>query len=89
VFVPGTGATGEDSRVRNVMEVVSTARVLGVTAAGEPVLSGRKMGYDTASDHARSMDEVEEVSNRVAIEEIADLIGVRLQQLESGRDRTR
>lgn len=89
VFDPGTGATGEGSRIRNVMEVVSTARVLGVTAAGEPVLSGRKMGYDTASDHARGMDEVEEVSNRVAIEEIADLVDIRLKQLESGRNRTR
>lgn len=88
-FDPGTGATGEGSRVRNVMEVVSTARVLGVTAAGEPVLSGWKMGYDTASDHVRSMEEVEEVSNRVAIEEIADLVDIRLKQLESGRNRTR
>jgi hypothetical protein len=96
-FDPGTGATGEGSRVRNVMEVVSTARVLGVTPAGEPVLSGRKMGYDTASDHARSMDEVEEVAIRVAIEEIADLVEIRLNQLESlngtnkrpGRNRTR
>jgi len=96
-FDLGTGATGEGSRVRNVMEVVSTARVLGVTPAGEPVLSGRKMGYDTASDHARSMDEVEEVAIRVAIEEIADLVEIRLNQLESlngtnkrpGRNRTR
>ena len=88
-FAPGTGATGEGSRVRNVMEVVSTARVLGVTPAGEPVLSGRKMGYDTASDHERGMEEVEEVSTRVAIEEIADLVDVRLKQLESGRNRTR
>jgi len=88
-FDPGTGPTGEGSRVRNVMEVVSTARVLGVTAAGEPVLSGWKMGYDTASDHVRSMEEVEEVSNRVAIEEIANLVDIRLKQLESGRNRTR
>lgn len=88
-FDPGTGAAGEGSRIRNVMEVVSTARVLGVTPAGEPVLSGRKTGYDTASDHARNMEEVEEVSTRVAIEEIADLVGVRLQQLESRRNRTR
>ncbi len=88
-FDPDTGATGEGSRVRNVMEVVSMARVLGVTPAGEPVLSGWKMGYDTASDHTRGMDEVEEVSTRVAIEEIADLIGVRLQQLESRRNRIR
>ena len=88
-FAPGTGATGEGSRVRNVMEVVSTVRVLGVTPAGEPVLSGRKMGYDTASDHERGMEEVEEVSTRVAIEEIADLVDVRLKQLESGRNRTR
>jgi len=68
---------------------VSMARVLGVTAAGEPVLSGRKMGYDTASDHARSMDEVEEVATRVAIKEIADLVDSRLKQFESGRNRTR
>ena len=88
-YDPGTGATGEGSRVRNVMEVVSTARVLGVTPAGAPVLSGWKIGYDTASDHTRGMDEVEEVSTRVAIEEVADLIGVRLPQLESRRDRTR
>jgi hypothetical protein len=89
VLDPGTGAPGEGSRVRNVMEVVSMARVLGVTAAGEPVLSGRKMGYDTASDHARSMDEVEEVATRVAIKEIADLVDSRLKQFESGRNRTR
>jgi hypothetical protein len=88
-FDPGTGATGEGSRVRNVMEVVSTARVLGVTAAGEPMLSGWKMGYDTASDHVRSMDEVEEVATRVAIKEIADLVDSRLKQFESGRNRTR
>ena len=88
-FDPGTGATGEGSRVRNVMEVVSTARVLGVTPAGEPVLSGRMTGYDTASDHVRSMEEVEEVSTRVAIEEIADLVDIRLKQLGSGRNRIR
>jgi hypothetical protein len=84
-FAPGTMAPGEVSRVTNIVEVVSTARAVGVTPAGQPLFSGSKRGSDSEAGHMRSADEVEEVANRVAIEEIGDLIASQIDRVFYGR----
>ncbi len=84
-FTPGTPTTGGVSGVKNIVEVVSMARVIGVTPGGRPLFAGFKRGFDTEAGHMRSVDEVEEVSSRVAIEEVADLIALHMDELFYGR----
>ena len=84
-FSPGNIVTGRVSRVTNVVEVVSTARTIGVTPAGQPLFSGSKRGSDSEAGYMRSVDEVEEVANRVAIEEIGDLIALQIDRVFYGR----
>ncbi|MBI3607401.1 MAG: hypothetical protein HY207_05485 [Nitrospirae bacterium] len=84
-FAHGTTATGGASSVKNIVEVVSMARAIGVTPAGQPLFSGSKRGFDSEAGHMRSVDEVEEVSNRVAIEELGDMIVLHIDQVFYGR----
>jgi len=61
--------------------VVSTARVIGVTPAGKPLFSASKLGYEVGTDASRSVYELEEVSSRAAIDEMANSIVRHLEQL--------
>jgi hypothetical protein len=80
VFSPATPQTGV-AGVRNIIEVVSTARVIGVTPAGKPLFSASKRGYDVGTDQSRSVFELEEVSSRAAVDEMANSIVRHLEEL--------
>jgi hypothetical protein len=74
---PLTGVKG----VTNIIEVVSTARVIGVTPAGKPLFSASKRGYDVGADQYVSVFDLEEVSSRAAVDELANSIVRHLEQL--------
>jgi hypothetical protein len=84
-FEPLAGATGRPADVANVVEVVALARTVGVTPSGVPLFADTQKGFASAESHARTAEELEAISNRVAVDALADAIVLRLTQISPGK----
>ncbi|MEO5657212.1 MAG: hypothetical protein ABIO65_03480 [Nitrospiria bacterium] len=65
--------------VDNTVEVLARAQAVGLTPEGRPVFSDAKIGFDSEANGRRSVDEIEDVSIRVALEGVATAAAWRLR----------
>lgn len=77
------------SPLKNTLEILATARSVGVTEEGRPVFTEVRVGFDSETRDLRSGDEVEDVAIRVALEGMADATARRLKMVLKEAERTR
>lgn len=80
-FEPVSSGFGGQASVDNVLEVVTVGRAVGVTATGRPIFADMQNGFASADPRARSVEELEAISERVAVDSLAEAILVRLERL--------
>ncbi len=69
--------------VVDVIEVLATARAVGLAPTGRPVFAETQTGFDENTTEFES--EVEETAGRVAVNALADAIVRRIHEVSSGR----
>lgn len=84
-FEPVSSGLGGQASVDNVLEVVTIGRAVGVTATGRPIFADMQNGFASADPRARSLEELEAISERVAADSLAEAIVVRLDRLGASR----
>lgn len=80
----GAGAARGPVDVANVVEVVALARTVGVTPSGVPLFADSQKGFASGDTHTRTVEELEEISRRVAVDALAGAIVQRLRQISPG-----
>lgn len=77
------------SPLKNTLEILATARSVGMTPEGRPVFTEVRVGFDSETRDLRSVDEVEDVAIRVALEGMADATARRLRMVLKEAEGTR
>lgn len=74
-----TGNPQAVAPVDNTVEVLARAQAVGLTPEGRPLFSDSKNGFDSEINGRRSVDEIEDVSIRVALDGVATAAAWRLR----------
>ncbi|MFZ5876496.1 MAG: hypothetical protein ACOYXU_08815 [Nitrospirota bacterium] len=78
-FETVSGSPGGQTSVENQMEVTALAYGVGLTASGVPVLSATQKGFASGTPARRSIEELEAISKRTALDSLADAVVERLR----------
>jgi hypothetical protein len=78
-FETVSGASGGQTHLENQMEVMTLAHGVGLTASAVPLLSATQEGFASGTPERRSVDELEAISKRTAVNLLADAVVERLR----------
>jgi hypothetical protein len=70
---------GGQTALENQMEVMTLAHGVGLTASAVPVLSATQEGFASGTPERRSVEELEAISKRTAVDGLADAMVQRLR----------
>lgn len=80
-FETATGTSGGPMAVENQVEVMTLAHGVGLTASGVPVLIETQKGFASGTPARRSVEEIESISKRTAVDALADAVVERLRMV--------
>jgi hypothetical protein len=80
-FETMTGSSGGPMAVENQVEVMTLAHGVGLIASGVPVLSETQNGFASGTPARRSVEELETISKRTAVDALADAVVERLRMV--------
>ncbi len=80
-FDPASGSSGGQTAVENQVEVMTLAHGVALTTAGVPVLIETQKGFASGTPARRSVEELEAISKRTAVDALADAMVERLRMV--------